>query len=425
MSNVEERLSDEKKRLNSITAPEELEDRLRDALNKTPIRKKRVMPNWLIAAVALLFISLISYNYNAFAFYGKKLLGFDEVITGTLKDLNDEGMGQVIGKKAMLTDGTDLIIDGIMTDENQLILYYTLSNPAGISEESTDPLTFAKITGFLTDSNRGGGTYIFSDNQTEIKGMLTFDPVSSFAKKLTLHYQQTHKNNQMIEGTMTFPYDPNQAMQTEIKQSIKKTLKVDKGKINFKTITATPTSTVVRGTLNVENFSRLPLGLDGIELVANGTSVPVLGSGVSTTLNGTKFDIQYDTLPKQLKTLQLIMKDFVGYQQLEEKISLEDVSDKPIHLAHNKHIWIKDVSITEKGVEITITTENSVLLDEVSIEVQNEIISLKTTINHKEPKDEMKERTLLFETNNKPEFLIIKGMHYVKEYNQTIDLKVN
>ena len=69
-------------------------------------------------------------------YYGKKIFGFDEVITGTLKELNNEGMGQIIEKQTKLEDGTDFIINGIITDANQLILYYTLTNPNGIDEHT-------------------------------------------------------------------------------------------------------------------------------------------------------------------------------------------------------------------------------------------------------------------------------------------------
>ena len=144
-------------------------------------------------------------------------LGFDEVINGTLKELNEEGMGQIVEKKTTLEDGTDLIIEGIMTDANQLIMYYTLSNPNGIEDSNSDPFRLSRITGFLTNSNVESGTSIINEDHTEIKGTMSFEPVSPFAKKLTLHYWQQLQNNQMREGSISFPYNPNEAMQTKIK----------------------------------------------------------------------------------------------------------------------------------------------------------------------------------------------------------------
>jgi hypothetical protein len=57
-----------------------------------------------------------------------------------------------------------------------------------------------------------------------MKGIQSFDAVSPFAKKLTLEYF-TNENRE--SGQITFTYDPKQAMQTELKQSIGKKVHVD------------------------------------------------------------------------------------------------------------------------------------------------------------------------------------------------------
>lgn len=428
-NNIEEQLADEKTRIASITAPEELEMRLRNALNSAPDKRtKRLSPIWKIAAVAVLLVTVISGNsYNAFAYYGKKLLGFDDLIQGTLQQLNEQGMGQSIDKKTTLADGTELTINGIMADANQFIVYYTLTNPMGL-DETEDQFRPFKIEGFLTDSNVSSGVSLINEDQTEIKGTMTFDSVSPFSKKLTLHYWEP-QNNQMSEGTITFPYNPNQAMVTQIKQSINTKVKVDKGSITFKSITATPTMTVIRGSLNVENFDRVRLGLEGIQLIANGSPVEILGSGHQTSLGGRSFDIRFDTLPEELHSLQLVVKEFVGYQKLEQKYPLTaDNSSEPFLLG-DKELWIKDVSKTSQGIEVTIATDEDVMLDGVSIEADGESTSLTTTINQKESKQTngklMKERTLLFDTQSKPEALLIEGIHYMKAYNKVIEIPVD
>lgn len=37
----------------------------------------------------------------------------------------------------------------------------------------------------------------------------------------------------------------------------------------------------------------------------------------------------------------------------------------------------------------------------------------------------MKERTLLFDTQTKPENILIEGIHYMKEYNKVIEIPVD
>ncbi|MBS4205330.1 DUF4179 domain-containing protein [Lederbergia citrea] len=422
MNNIEKRLADEKKRMDSITAPDELEMRLRNALNTTPPRRaKRIGAIWKVAVVALLFMTIFGYQYNAVAYYSKKLFGFDEVTNGTLKELNDKGMGQIIEKKTKLKDGTEFIINGLMADANQLIMYYTLHNPKGIDDQTVDPFLSSKITGFLTKSNMESGTYIFNDDKTEIKGTTAFEPVSPFSKKLTLHYNDIDTREEI-----NFPYDPNKAMHTQIKQSINKTLKVDKGEVTFHSITATPTLTVINGLLQVDNFDRVHFAQEGIELIANGTPIPLIGGGSQSSLRGIKFDIRYDTLPEKLDSLELVMKKFVGYETLKEKISLAAM-DKPISL-HGKDLWVKNVAKTSEGIEITIATDDDVMLDGVSIETQGEIIPLKTTVRQHETEQEngrmLKERTLLFDTKKEPQYLLIEGMHYMKTYNHVIEIPV-
>ncbi len=361
MREIEKELLKRKKQLDTVTAPDELEERLRQALDTVPLTKQR-KPKWPIALVALLFLSIVGYNYNGFAYYGKRIMGFDDLMSGTLAELNEEGMGQTIGKTVLLEDGTEFTVDGIMTDANQLILYYTLSNT-----KETDDFPFMTITGFLTNSHQGGGMSIIDEEKSEIKGQMSFEPVSPFAKKLTLEFSKWTQEGKWIEGTISFPYDPNKAMQTEIQQKIKKTVKVDKGTITFKTITATPTATIIKGTINVENLSRVRLPFEKTELLANGKSVEMIGGGSSSSLGGTTFDLRFDVLPKKLDSLELVVKEFVGYTNIDEKIPLSPINEQPF-LLKGEDIWVRDVVKTDDGVEITIASDEDVLFDGVTIE---------------------------------------------------------
>jgi len=430
MNNIEKQLAEEKMRMESITAPEELEARLRNALKAAPSKRtKRISPVWKIAAVVFLVIVICGNNYNAFAYYGKQLFGFDELMEDNLKQLNDKGMGQIIEKKTTLLDGTEFMIDGIMTDATQLIMYYTLSNPHGF-DQNADPIRLYRISGFWTNSFAASGTSIMNEKHTEIKGTMTFDSVSPFAKKLTLHYgQPVSANGQMSDGTITFPYNPNQALQTQLRQSINKTLKVDQGSLTFQSITATPTQTVIKGTMRVDNYDRARNALDGIELRANGIEIPIKGSGARSSYGGRIiFDIRYDALPEQVQTLELVMNRFVGYQSLDKKLSLETITAEPFKL-DDKELRVKDISVTSDGAQITIATDDDVMLDGVSIEAQDENTSLQTTVRQDLIKQGdgalLKERTLLFNTKNKPKYLLIKGMHYMKTYNQVIKIPIN
>lgn len=428
MNDIEKLLNEEHNRMVTITAPDELESRLRNALDNKSAQKKikRSTKVWKIAAAVIIMTSIVSYNYNAFAYYGKKIFGFDALIDGTLLDLNEAGMGQSVDRRNTLLDGTELVIDGIMSDANQFIMYYTLSNPNGIMD-TIDLFSRPHISGFLTNSNFNSGTSIINDDQTEIKGMMSFDPVSPFSKKLTLSYWQNATTNGMSEDSITFDYYPDKAMQTEIKQKINKNFKVDKGGINFKSITATPTMTLIKGTMNVDNFDRVSSSLDGIDLIANGKVIPIIGSGRTTSYNGTTFEIKYDVLPKELESLQLVINEFVGYEKLQAKFSLNSNKNDPLVIGE-KNLWINNISISSEGLEVTIATDEDVMLDGVSIETINGVVPLNTTVRQdmitQADGSMMKERTLLFDTMDEPQYILIDGMHYMKSYNHEIEIQV-
>lgn len=423
LNKIEQQLEQGKEQLASVVTPEELENRLKKALDKTPT-KRRKSRIWIMAA-ALAFLTLfVGYHYNAVAYYGKKLIGFDEVMTGTLQDLNDQGMGQVIDQSTDLAEGNRLYVDGIMADENQLILYYTIKNSDGVNGQNL-PYSLS-LSGFLTNSQAVAGTASLDDTQTELKGIQTFEPVSAFSKSLTLHFFYNLASGGQIERSITFPYNPNEAFHTRMKQSLKKTIKVDKGKVKFTSIIATPTMTTIKGTLKVENFDRVPHALSGIELKANSQLLEQLGSGSTSSLKGTEFELHYDPLPDQLDSLQLIMKEFVGYKILNEKVSLTNIGEGPIEFGGEK-LYIKHIDV-KNCIEVTIATTEDVMLDGVSIGNGEEVTPLETTVNQKESKQAngeiLKERTLVFETRTQPDYIIIEGLHYMKEYKEKIDIPI-
>src|SRR5690606_29066579 len=211
-------------------------------------------------------------------------------------------------------------------------------------------------------------------------------------------------------------------------QNIKKTVKLDKGKITFNSIVASPTLTVIKGKLDVDNLDKVQLDLHGIELIANGKQVDIIGSGHGTTLLGGKeFDVRFDALPQPLDSLVLNVKEFVGYKEINQAIYLQKMDDEPINLDREK-LWIKDITTTTNGLEVTIVTGESTLLDGVYVESKNKKTSLEKTINQTLLKENsgqlLKERTLVFDTREMPETLFISGIRYIKEYNKKIDIPV-
>lgn len=105
MNNIEDRLLEEKVRLSELSAPEELEARLRKALNTAVPRRNakwNVKRSWTSAAVVLAVMLFAGNQYHALAYYGKMLLGFEEAVYDTLSELDNQGRGR------LLTSGSNL-----------------------------------------------------------------------------------------------------------------------------------------------------------------------------------------------------------------------------------------------------------------------------------------------------------------------------
>lgn len=423
MTEFERELLEEKKRLDAVKAPNELEGRLKKALNQTPNRPRKSMSKWITAAVAFLLLSLAVYQYDALAYYGKKLLGFDELMSDTLTQLNEEGHGQSIDKKVILPDGSDFVLDGILTDENQLILYYTVSNSEGLK----DNFNLYNIKGFLTEAAPTSGTYATNDENTEMKGIQSFETVNPFAKKLILQLWAENGEQEMQSVSLSFPYNPNAAMQTALKQAIKKSVQVDQGEIRFNSITATPTRTTIKGKLKVDNFDRFPGAFEGVVLLADGVPIEAVGSSIKSSFNGRTLELYFDALPKKVDDLKLLVNTFVGYVDVKKTFSLENL-DEQLALIPEQELFVRKVEQTEDGLQLTIATAEDVMLEGVSVQVKDRSIPLKTTLRQDYVDDEAgktyKERILLFDVNENPDALYVEGMHYKKSYEQSIDIKV-
>lgn len=427
MGKIEEELNRERNKINNLEAPLEMENRLRAALNSK--KSRRVPFKWLSVAASILLVLFVGLNYNALAYYGKKIAGFDEVVYGSLKEVNELGMGQVIGKTTEINETTTLTIDGVVADENQLIVYYTVTSAEKLDKEYLHFFP-RKMTGFLTNKYSTWSTGLLNEKGTEMKGVASFDPPNMFAKTLTLEYRLGLSTGEVVEGDISVPFNPKEAIQSVVKQKINQKVAVDNGNIHFDSITASPLSTVVNGTIDVDNYSRSRGSLTGVKLLADGEPIPQAGGSESSTFNGKrKIEIRYEGLPEDFTSLHLLVDTFVGYKQVGAEIDLPSLKGEVIDL-HGEELWIRDVSFKEDQVEITIASEDTFLLDGVSVGTGSgvEKTPLLTTTNHTETKLEdgtiHRVRTMVFPTSAEVTKLYIEGVHYEKRYNKSITIPV-
>ena len=431
MKDIEKILAENKKHFNELEAPEEMEMRLSNALNT----RKAKDPQWKkIAMVAsLIIVFIFTYNYNTFAYYGKKLLGYDTILSQTLQDLNELGKGQEIGKSVTFDNGAKIILDGIMVDDNQLLAFYRIKDPNIIEEHSNLNISPLSINGFFKEYNPGFAQGEFKKESHEVVMIHSFESPSFYEKKLKLK-GSFEVNGQFEEFSIDFTLDRNKAMGHSIKQNINKSITLDHQEIHFKDIVATQTQTVIKGSL----ASLLDLAMEQVSgqqvrpaidfnLIANGKTLEPLGSGLSSGTKGITFDHIFDTLPKDLEELKLQIKHLTIEKKVNKKIAIQKEKTKEIEVEGQR---ISILEITESigdRTEITIESEESVLLPGIQLVIDGQAKNLEEMHSEEYIKTNnqiLKRRTLSFKGTGKDLQLKLNKIHYKKEYDEIIDIPI-
>lgn len=419
MKTIEEKLEEYKQVSNRIQAPLELEGRLRDALQRAPLNKRtNKAAAWILSTAAALILMIGVYEYPAFAYYLNKLsinsLSFSEVM--------EQGLGQKINKSITLQDGAVFTINGVIADDNVFRIYYTIDNRPAVTEYRS--YHFERVKGILTDSKWLGGYREDSNKKDQYVGVAEFESVSPFSRTLTLSFVDYPDHGEKIAYSISFHFDASIAMKSIVKQDISQFITVDKGRIHFDSMTASPTSTVVKGRYELEETPRFP---GKTMLYVNGVEVAM----TSSVWSGTGFVIKYEPFPTNpIQSIELVFKNSEGYHKINEPISLASPSDRSIRVGDEK-LWIRSVTKSETGYDVVIARKKFTFLDtdHLSVQAGGNIVPV-SSISKERPWDLkngniMWEQTYSFDTTDKPEFLLVDGYQYIKAYNKKISIPVD
>ncbi len=435
MKTIEDKLKKGKTNLDQLEVPEELELKLRNALVKA---KPRRHTGWQFKlAVACLALFMIGYNFDTFAYFGKKLVGYDNVMSGALKELNELGKGQLIGSSYTFKNGIVFTLDGIMIDESQLFAFYSLQDPTG--QVDVQQINYhLQIEGswgrYYMESGRGE----LNEAKNQITWVGSFKPPFFLEKKLHLKLTLIGDGKSKAEeGEITFAIDRKKAMGYTLKKGINETLTVEGTKVSLESILASPTRTVINGSMqNIFELAmdqikekRIRPKIVSIKLLANGKVVPEQGSQMGTDLKGITFRYFYDALPDQLNTVQIVVESLLADYDVKQQVALEENGQKQRLEILGQDIEVNKVYQSQGSTYVTITTEEATVLTRVYLVVDGKRIELKETIT-----DEMQKladgkilhtRTLQFPATGKSYQLDIQRMTSVKKYNKIIDIPVN
>jgi hypothetical protein len=433
---VEDMLNNKKLEIDKLEVPDELEGRLRRALNRVEPKKKAGYKWTLKVASLIIGIMLIGYNMDTLAFYGKRIMGFDEVMTDTLRELNELGKGQVIDKSYTFKNGSSVTLDGVMMDDNQLLMFYTIVDPRGNVSDPDIINTNPYIEGAIGKYYAGGGQGESNEAGTEIKWKTEFEKPYFFEKSLKWGFTLIEGNNREV-GEIVFKLDRSKAMGHTLKKTLNKSIKIDQEEITFKSIVASPTVTYIEGSMqNIFELAKNEVKGEGfspsslnVRLIANGKEVQIQGSGMSTNLNGIKFNSRFDALPKDIKNLQIKVVSLQTDNKVNEVVKLsKSDTDKKLEIL-GQQIEINKVYESEGKTYVTITSEEDVALSKVYLTVDGKNIELKNTTPYTHDKKAdgtiLYTRSLCFEGTGKELSLKIKSIRYTKDYNEIIDVPID
>ncbi|MTI54902.1 DUF4179 domain-containing protein [Geosporobacter ferrireducens] len=427
MRDLEELLRQRQKDLENLEAPPILEERLRGALSA----KKRKNNRGLVA-VLLICLFLVSYNFDTLAFYGKRILGFEELMWGTLKDLNELGEGQPVNESYTFGNGVTITLDGIMVDDNQLLAFYTIKDPSGkVDQVRSYTVEYRGIFGKYTMRSGQG---ILNEDNTEFKNIDSFEPPKAFEKTLKFYFPLKYGDT-YEEGMIEIKLDRRKAMGFMIKDKIRQTITVDGTHIHFDTITATPTQTVITGSVG-SRFDLVKEAISGertrvqvlTELYADGKKIEQTGSGMSTTLERITFDVIFDALPKGVKKLEIKLAELTKTKDIHTVVVLKDGMETEKLEIEGQEVLVKEVRTEGSSTYVTIDTREDIIFRKIYLEADGKEIPLEKMMEEKLEKlvtgEIRRERVLHFKGNGENMKLLFKRICYTQAYNKRIEISV-
>ena len=166
--------------------------------------------------------------------------------------------------------------------------------------------------------------------------------------------------------------------------------------------------------------------MSDVELVVNGRPVQQMGSGISHTAKGRTFTVSFDALPEKIESLSLVLREFRSYRPIGKGFPLAEMA-APYRL-DDRELRVTNLTRSERGTEVRIETDEDVLLNGVSLGTKTGEVPLQKTVDQtdrKEPDGRLvSERTLLFDTQEEPDSLYVKGIIAKKVYNETVDIPI-
>lgn len=429
MERLEEALEKEKMELEDIEAPDELEDKLRGVLNSTSGKKRK----GLIAAVLILIV-ICFYSYDAIAYYGKKIIGYDNTVYGSIKELNEQGRGQEINKSYKFSDGTEVKLEGIMFDDNKLIAFVKESSRAGIDKIHLDySINGLRFTKYFNQGGSGSG----NKDWTEANFIYEFEPPAIYEKWLSLDIIKI-ADGKAEEGKIKFTLDRNKAMGYMVKQNIDKAVSIEDLNIKFDKITISPIAAVVDGEITgrpsfdgdfLQGGSNDHFLVD-FDLIINGEIFNCSTRNMGGSNSNIQFKNESITVPSDINTLKIANIKFATQKLVDKRVNVKPDTRELRVDTEKGNIIIKNVIQNNKSTYITIKSDVefdmhsnpalALFVDGKDVASTEQVIDKVYNENGRE----YTERTFRFDTLGDEMELGIKAVYEIKASSEVIDIPI-
>lgn len=367
MKSLEELLKKGKENIEEVKFPKELESKLYSALvNENKKRTTFFLKN-KIAASFLIFLLIFSlYNYDALAYLGKKILGYDNITYGSLSDLNKIGRGQEINKSYKLKNGTEVFLDGIFLDSNKLVILYKI---VGGDKDKITKFSHPKLKGIFGEINNQGAYGEYRVDNKEINWVSDYQTPNIFTKSLTFSIISKAKDESMGEECcISFKIDRNKVIKGTVKTTIDKSIEIDSIKYNFNSLSATPLSTIIEGNIEgdtkelflkaEENNINRKLHVEIYETyIKEGKEVKEKIPGSLINLHGDdkniSFKYEFQGLKGDVKEITLKVLKVEDMKIIDRNINLKEGKLEEEIIPNSKELVIKEVKKDNGNTVIT------------------------------------------------------------------------
>lgn len=236
------------------------------------------------------------------------------------------------------------------------------------------------------------------------------------------------------EAEISFTLNRNTAMGHTLKKSLDAQIQVDNNVIKLDSILASPTKTVISGTIqNIFELVKDQLSGERIrptelvlKLVADGKEVQIQGSGMSTDIKGITFHEDFDPLPENFEHLQLEVVRFGGDHDVNQQFVLNNKGEKQTLTILGQKVEIDKIVTSQNKTEITISSDDSLRLSKVYLMIDGKKVSLEQTLMDKYDKLPdgriIHTRTLEFLGSGDQLGLNVQRMTYSKNYDLIFEI---